>query len=138
MKSICFISLLFLTILILVFSEIIPKTLGGAYYWKGLSGFATRSIKFLVFITYPILIIMNKITAYITPSKKETITKEEIIATAIIAEEKGIIKEKESDVIENLLHLHEIKVKDILTPRSVLFSVQKDELLKSFMTKKIV
>jgi len=125
----------FLTILILVFSEIIPKTLG-AYYWKGLSSFATRMIKLLIFITYPIVIVMNKITTYITPDKKETITKEEIIATANIAEEKGVIKEKESDMIENLLHLHEIKVKDILTPRSVLFTVQKEELLKSFSTKK--
>jgi CBS domain containing-hemolysin-like protein len=124
-----------LTILILVFSEIIPKTLG-AYYWKSLSGFASRTIKFLEFITYPILIVMNKITTYITPNKKETITKEELIATANIAEEKGIIREKESDVIENLLNLQDIKVKDILTPRSVLFAVQKEDLLKSFRTKK--
>lgn len=124
----------FLTILILVFSEIIPKTLG-AYYWKTLAGFSTRMIKVLILITYPILVVMNKITALITPKKKETITKEEIIATANIAEETGVLKESESDMIENLLHLHEIKVKDIFTPRSVLFSVQKDELLKSFENK---
>lgn len=124
----------FLTILILVFSEIIPKTLG-AYYWKVLAGFSTRMIKILILITYPILVVMNKITALITPKKKETITKEEIIATANIAEETGVLKESESDMIENLLHLHEIKVKDIFTPRSVLFSVQKDELLKSFENK---
>lgn len=74
----------FLTILILVFSEIIPKTLG-AYYWKSLSGFSTRTIKVLIFITYPLLIVLNKITNFITPEKKETITKEEIIATANIA-----------------------------------------------------
>ena len=123
-----------LTILILVFSEIIPKTLG-AYYWKGLAGFSTRMIKFLILFTYPILVVMNKITALITPKKKETITKEEIIATANIAEESGILKESESDMIENLLHLHEIKVKDIFTPRSVLFAVQKDELLNSFENK---
>ena len=121
----------FLTILILVFSEIIPKTLG-AYYWKSLAGFSTRVIKILIFITYPILIIMNKITTFITPDKKETITKEEIIATANIAEETGVIKESESGMIENLLQLHEVKVKDIFTPRSVLFSVQKDDLIKSF------
>lgn len=123
-----------LTILILVFSEIIPKTLG-AYYWKALAGFSTRMIKILILITYPILVVMNKLTTLITPKKKETITKEEIIATANIAEETGVLKESESDMIENLLHLHEIKVKDIFTPRSVLFSVQKDELLNSFENK---
>lgn len=124
-----------LTILILVLSEIIPKTLG-AYYWKFFAGFATRMIRFLVIITYPILIVMNKITAYITPTQKETITKEEIIATANIAEEKGVLREKESDVIQNLLDLNKIKVKDIFTPRSVLFAVKKEDLLNSFVKEK--
>jgi len=120
-----------LTILILVFSEIIPKTLG-AYYWKSLSGIASVIIKYLIFITYPLLLIMNKITAFISPSKKQSITKEEIAAVANIAEAHGVLKEKETDVIENLLNLNEVKVRDIHTPRSVLFSVNKDELLKSF------
>ncbi|WP_072682620.1 CNNM domain-containing protein [Arcobacter sp. LA11] len=127
----------FLTLLILVFSEIIPKTLG-AYYWKSLAGFSTRTIKFLIFITYPILIVMNKITNVITPKKKETITKEEIIATANIAEETGVLRERESDMIENLLQLHEIKVRDIFTPRSVLFSVQRDILVNSFKEQGLI
>ncbi len=66
----------FLTILILVFSEIIPKTLG-AYYWKSLSRFSTRTIKFLIFITYPLLIILSKITNYITQKKKENKSQKE-------------------------------------------------------------
>ncbi|RXJ91539.1 transporter [Arcobacter sp. CECT 8983] len=123
-----------LTILILVFSEIIPKTLG-AYYWKGLAGFTTRIIKVLVFITYPILIVMNKITTYITPNKTETMTKEEILATATIAEKKGVLRVKETAMIENLLKLNEIKVKDVFTPRSVVFSVQKNDFLNSFKDK---
>ena len=80
-----------LTILILVFSEIIPKTLG-AFYWKELAGFSTRVIKTLIFITYPLLVILNKITILIARDKNDTITKEEIIATAYIAEEEGILK----------------------------------------------
>jgi len=119
-----------LTILILVFSEIIPKTLG-AYYWKSLSKISTHIIRYLVFITYPLLFIMKKITAYITPDKKEGITKEEIAAVANIAEANGVLKEKETDMIENLLNLGDIKIKDIHTPRSVLFCVNKQELLLS-------
>ena len=126
-----------LTLLILIFSEIIPKTLG-AYYWKSLSGFSTRSIKFLILFTYPLLIILNKITNYITPANKEVITKEEILATANIAEESGILKESESGVIENLLQLSDIKVRDIFTPRSVLFSVQKNDLIRSFKDPSIL
>lgn len=126
-----------LTLLILVFSEIIPKTLG-AYYWKGLAEFTSRTIKILVFITYPILIVMNKITNYITPSKKDTITKDEILAVANIAEKKGILRVKETAMIKNLLDLNEIKVKDVFTPRSVVFSVQKSDLLDSFKDRKCV
>lgn len=123
-----------LTILILVFSEIIPKTLG-AYYWKKLGLVATVIIRYLVIITYPLLIIMNKITSLISPEKKDSITKEEIAAVANIAESNGILKQKETDVIENLLILNDIKVKDIHTPRSVLFSVNKQVLLDSLKNK---
>lgn len=125
----------FLTILILVFSEIIPKTLG-AFYWKSLAAFSTRIIKYLILITYPILLVMNKITILIAPEKKESITKEEIIATANIAEEVGILKESESSIIENLLQLHNTKVKDILTPRSVMFCVKEEDILKSLNGEK--
>lgn len=123
-----------LTILILVFSEIIPKTLG-AYYWKNLAGFSTRTIKVLVIITYPILIVMNKITNFISSKKKDKITKEEIIATAKAAKDDGVLKDKERSVITNLLNLDEIKVKDVFTPRSVMFSIKKDDLLESLEKK---
>ena len=124
-----------LTLIILVFSEIIPKTLG-AHHWKRLSQISTVTIKYLVFITCPLLIIMNKITALISSGKKESITKEEIAAVANIAEANGVLREKETDMIENLLTLSDIKVKDIFTPRSVLFSVNKQELLDSLTSKK--
>lgn len=125
-----------LTLLILIFSEIIPKTIG-AYYWKSLSTTCSRIIKVLVFITYPLLIIMKKITNFLTPDDKKTqITKEEISAAASIAQESGVIRGKDSDVIENLLNLEDVKVKDIHTPRSVMVSLSKDELLNSFKTKK--
>jgi len=117
-----------LTLLILVLSEIIPKTLG-AFYWKDLAGVATRLIRLLVFLTYPILVVMNRITALIAPGRRVVITKEEVIATANVAEEEGVLREKERRIIQNLLQLREFKAKDILTPRSVMFSVQQDTLL---------
>ncbi len=124
-----------LTLLILIFSEIIPKTLG-AHYWRSLSGISSRVIKYLIIITYPLLLVMSKITAIISPSNKASITKEEIVAFANIAEKQGILREKETDIIENLLKLNEIKVKNVYTPRSVLFCVNKEELLASFQNKK--
>jgi len=121
-----------LTLLILIFSEIIPKTLG-AYYWKPLSKVCTIIIKYLVLITYPLLVVMNKLTDLIKPDEKKlTITKEEIAAAAMVAEENGILKEKETSFIENILNFENIRVKDIHTPRSVMFALSKKTLISSF------
>lgn len=124
-----------LTILILIFSEIIPKTIG-AYYWKELSTFSSIVIKTLVFITYPLLILMNKITTLISGGRSTNlITKDEIEATVAMGEEAGIIKEKHTNIIENILELSKIRVKDIHTPRNVMFSIQEDILLESLKNK---
>ncbi len=125
-----------LTILILVFSEIIPKTIG-AYFWKSLSPLSSRIIQFLVLITYPLLIVMKYITNLITSSqeRRAKITKEELEATVTMGGEAGIIKEKETQIIENLMNLNSIKVKDIYTPRKVVFSIELSDLKKSFDKK---
>jgi CBS domain containing-hemolysin-like protein len=122
-----------LTILILVFSEIIPKTIG-AYYWKQLARLSSRIIQILVIITYPLVYMMNKITALITSdkAKKKNITKEEFEATVSMGEEAGIIKEKDSLIIENILTLSKTRIKDILTPRKVVFALDFQELKKAY------
>lgn len=123
----------FLTILILIFSEIIPKTIG-AYYWKNLSGISARLINVLIIITYPLLIIMKHITKLISPKNSSftNISKEELEATVSLGEEAGLLKENDSLIIENILTLNKIKVKDIHTPRSVMFCLSKENLEKSF------
>jgi len=124
-----------LTILILVFSEIIPKTIG-AMYWKELAGVSSRIIQFLTFITYPLLYMMHFITSFISKNKPiETITKEELKATINMSEEAGIIKEKDFHIIENILKYSKIKVKEIYTPRKVLFSINQEDLINSLETK---
>lgn len=118
-----------LTILILFLSEIIPKTIG-AYYYKELSAPASYLIRIFVFLTAPLLYIMQKVTALITSDRKAgvDITKDEIVATANIGEEAGVIKRNTTNVIENLLTLDTIKIKDIHTPRRVMFAISKSEL----------
>jgi CBS domain containing-hemolysin-like protein len=125
-----------LTILILVFSEIIPKTIG-AYYWKSLAPLAAKIVKVLVFITYPLLIIMERITILITRNKNATatITKEEIEATVAMGEKAGVLREKDFAMIENILDLKDIKVKDIHTPRRVVFAINKNDLIDSLEKK---
>ena len=113
-----------LTFAILFFSEIIPKTIG-ALYWKELAPVAAYSIRFLIGLTYPIIIVTLFVTERISKNKKgaNTLTRAELLASTLLSEDEGIIDEKESDLIENVLHLDEVKVKDILTPRSVVFAL---------------
>jgi len=122
-----------LTFLILFVSEIIPKTIG-AIYWKQLAPIGVRIINFFIFITYPIIKLTQVVTKKIgKDNSNDTISREELLQTALLSEEDGIINDLESDIIENTLSLKQIKIKDILTPRSVMFSVQKDTIIQDLL-----
>lgn len=115
-----------LTFCILVFSEIIPKTLG-AVYCKQLSGVAAYVIRVLIYITYPFVVafeFLGRAIARKAPTAK--VTREEVGVAADMGLFDGELKERERSIIKNLLHLNTIFVRDILTPRSVLFVLHKD------------
>jgi len=111
-----------LTLGILIFSEIVPKTLG-AHFYRQLSSFTAYTIRVLIFITYPLLIMTSMIDKLMPKSREEIITKSDLISTAMMSEDAGGINEKESDVIENTLKLSNVKLKEIQTPRSVIYSL---------------
>lgn len=124
-----------LTLLILFFSEIIPKTIG-ALYWKDLAPSAGRIIKLFIFITYPLVKISLFVTNKISSKKKrKPITREELIATTLLGEDVGVIDEQESDIIENTLMLNKSKIGDILTPRSVVFAFDKNTPIKDVINR---
>ena len=112
------------TLLILYFSEIMPKTFG-VLYWKKLLIPSVHLISFLVTITTPFTWISSFLTSYISKNKKHqsNFSRDEIMAVVAMGEREGTILSKESDLIENLLKLKNIKAKDIMTPRSVVFSM---------------
>lgn len=112
-----------LTLLILVFSEIIPKTLGSTY-WRELVGSAVRFIQFLIWGTYPFVLLTEFISNF--GSDSASVTREEVIAMAEMGEDEGILEEQETDLIENTLRLKDIKVSDVMTPRNVIFALNKD------------
>lgn len=115
-----------LTLLILYVSEIFPKTLG-AKYWKPLAPTVARIIKFSIIITYPFIVIAKLINKMISKEGgSDSISREEIIAVTELGEKSGSVREKEVDLIENLLSLADDRVRDILTPRSVVFALQQD------------
>jgi CBS domain containing-hemolysin-like protein len=124
-----------LTLVILYISEIIPKTIGAMYY-KELAPLASYIINFFVFITYPFIIVSLFITKKISKDENANIiTREELLESTLISENEGVIDEKESDYIENILTLNKSKVNEILTPRSVIFALEKDKLIKNIIER---
>lgn len=109
-----------LTLGILIFSEIIPKTMG-AMFSKQIAHMAVIILPFMIFITFPFVLISEKLSAYISDHADEDdqkITRDEMIATTEIGESDGAIKENESIIIRNLLNLNKLNVQDIMTPLS--------------------
>lgn len=122
-----------LTLMILFFSEIIPKTIGAVYY-KQLAPYTAYVIKAFIFLTYPLIVVSLFVTKKISNGKDEnSVTREELLQTTLLSEDEGVIDEKESDVIENLLSLNKSKVSDILTPRSVVYAIEKSDLVTNII-----
>ena len=118
-----------LTVLILVCSEIIPKTIGAAH-WKKLSPVAAYVLKVLIVMLYPVVKALEAISSYISRGSTDRhVTREEILVLAEIGESEGILLKKEALIIHNLLLLTEIRTEDILTPRAVILAFQKDKTI---------
>jgi len=120
-----------LTFAILFLSEIIPKTIG-AMYWKSLAPMASQFIRIFIWITYPIILMTLFVTNKIGKGIEDvnSLTKEELLESMLQSEDDGVIDEKESDVIENILNLDNIKVSEVLTPRSVVFALNEKMTMK--------
>jgi len=117
-----------LTILILVFSEIIPKTLG-AIYWRKLAPTSAYVLDGLVWITWPIVIILNSFSKKIAEGNEDQkeMTREEMIAVAEIGETQGALEKQETKVIKNLLTLDKILAEDVMTPSTVMMTIHRTE-----------
>ena len=125
-----------LTFAILFFSEIIPKTIG-AIYWKELAPVAAYVIRFFIWITLPIIVITLFVTNKISKNNTTvtSLSKAELIASILHSEDDGMIDEQESDVIENVLHLDEIKIEEILTPRTVIYALEENATVKEVVAQ---
>ena len=119
-----------LTISILIFSEIIPKTLGVVYF-KKLARFTAYTVRALIIITWPFVYLSEGFSKLFKSNGDHVaVTREEMIAMAERGEDEGTLKEQESDVIENLLRLKDVSAEAVLTPRSVVFALEKDKTVK--------
>lgn len=109
-----------LTLAILYFSEIIPKTLG-ASYWRQLAIPSAYIISYLVKLVYPLVWLSSHLTQLFNRKDKDAISREEIIAMASLSHKSGSLHPQENKYLSNLLSLREITTEEILTPRSVVY-----------------
>lgn len=108
------------TISILFFGEIIPKTLGTTY-WRQLMGFSARAIHLLIIVLFPIVWVVERFGRFVTRDADDdpAISREEVLAMASVGEEEGVIEEDENRIIRNVMRLETIKAGDIMTPSVV-------------------
>lgn len=120
------------TVLILIFSEIVPKTIGTSY-WKQLMGFASKAISVLIVIMFPLAWIVQRISGLIAPEDgANLVSRDEVTAMANIGAKEGVIDTNENKVIQNIMKLDNVKACDAMTPRIVCSIAQENMTLKNF------
>ena len=119
------------TILILLFSEIIPKTIGTTR-WRHLL-WLSRVMNFLIYMMYPLVVLIRFLSRVFTPEDADTtISREEVSAMANIGEEEGVFDKTENKVIQNIIKLDDIKAYDVMTPRVVSNIAPESMTLRQF------
>ncbi|MCQ2173882.1 MAG: CNNM domain-containing protein [Bacteroidales bacterium] len=120
------------TILILVFAEIIPKTIGTAH-WKDLTVFCARTVRFLIIILFPIVVSVEFLQKLISSKTSDnSVSREEVGAIADVAEESGELEEDENEIIQNLINIDELTAKQAMTPRVVAATAPESMTIRKF------
>ncbi len=129
-----------MTILILVASEIIPKTIG-ATYWKSLANFTTKALKILIFpLKWTGILWLLQLTTKLIGGKGHhgsVLSREDFHVMTDMAHQDGVFLESESKVIKNLLTFKDVKAKDIMTPRTVMKTENENTTVEDFFNKNL-
>ena len=123
-----------LTLIILIGSEIIPKTLG-ALYWKELSRFTVVSLRIMIYSPlYPFIILTNFITRRLRKGRsgKSSISEPEFRAITDSVIEEGVMEDEESRILQNLMKFKHILVKSIMTPQIVIIAAEESTTIELF------
>lgn len=124
-----------LTLLILVLSEIIPKTIG-ARYWRTLAVPSASVVQFMIFLTYPLVLLSEFITKIFSSGKQHSVSREEVSAMAKVGAEEGVLKVEENKMIQNMLKLSNVKVEQIMTPSVVVECADENLTMREFYSDK--
>jgi CBS domain containing-hemolysin-like protein len=120
------------TLAILILSEIIPKTIGTSY-WRTLALPASVIINSMIFITYPLVWILERLQRLISSkSNQVSVSREDISAMVSVATEEEVIETEEKKMIQNLLKLDEVTAHEIMTPSVVVEMVPGSMTIREF------
>ena len=116
-----------LTLLILVFSEILPKTIG-ATWWQQLAPTAAVVLRWMVLIMKPILVPLAMFNRLITPKNRtgSTVSRAELEVLAEIGRREGTIDQAEWQVMTNVMNLDEVSVAQVMTSRTRIVAVDRE------------
>lgn len=121
-----------LTLLILIFSEIIPKTIG-ANYWMSLTKFTVYTLRFLMGILYPFVLFSQNLTRLFNINRRKSVlSRADFSALAELAEDEGVFEERESAIIKNIAKFHLLKTHDIMTPRTVVYGLPENKTANEY------
>jgi CBS domain containing-hemolysin-like protein len=121
-----------LTLLVLVATEIIPKTLG-ATYASQLVGFVARTVKGLTVALAPALTLSRSLTRLVGHAKPSGVSRAEVGALVALAARQGALQHEESRVVSNVLRLEGLTVEDVMTPRTVVAMAPQSMTLGDFL-----
>lgn len=123
-----------LTLGILVFSEIVPKTIG-ATYWRQLAPAAATTLRWMVWSLTPFVWFSEQITKRLSQGHQAPKMRDELSAMAILARESGEFAEGESKMLNNLLGIQDVLVTQVMTPRPVVFRVDAEMTINEFLDR---
>ncbi|MFW5973668.1 MAG: hemolysin family protein [Bacteroidota bacterium] len=124
-----------LTLAILVFSEIIPKTLG-ALYWRSMAPFMVRILIPTIWLMWPLVKLSQVVTRLLSRGKPEaTVSREEMTALADLGHREGVFEEEESRILKNLFRFGGLRVRDIMTPRTVVTALPTTMTIREVIRK---
>jgi putative hemolysin len=107
-----------LTLLILIFTEIIPKTIG-ARYWKSMIGFSVKTIQIMIVLTYPLVLISGYLSkAFANNNNDNSITEDEIKVMFKVAQNEGVLDSEETALHHQLFNFNDKKAHHLMTHRS--------------------
>lgn len=123
-----------LTLIILVFSEIIPKALG-AHHWRFLAPATGYALYYLIKVLYPFVLMSRKLTGWFASSDEviRGFSRGEFAAMAELGEQEGELEAHEAKILQNIFSLQEKTVRDVMTPRSVIFALSEDDTLETLL-----